>query len=323
MSDYKSAFTPLSKRAERRLSKAERRKYGSQLRVYHFHQTDRVKGLLWRDAIHTPLLGGLIVNRWLNRQSLAVIGDRRRKTTRPVVYCCTHIGRYDVEMAFEAIRSHCWIFMGDVSDLYDTFDGFILGVNGMIGLETDDADDRYVAKETAIRLLKQGGSLLIYPEGAWNVTPNQPVMRLYPGAVEMALRTGAEIVPVAIEQDGRSFWANIGENIYFIAYADKADDKATKRRLSDEVRQAMASLKWEIWAHRQLELLRRADLPANYAETFVQTIMAEGEPVNYTLDVALRSRYRSPDDPEEVWAHLGRLVPCRENAFLYNKRIMR
>ncbi len=27
--------------------------------------------------------------------------------------------------------------------------------------------------------------------------------------------------------------------------------------------------------------------------------------------------------PQSVWAHLERLVPCRENAFLFNKRLGR
>lgn len=58
----------------------------------------------------------------------------------------------------------------------------------------------------------EGGDLLIYPEGAWNITENQVVMPLYTGTAEMAIRTGAEIIPIAIEQGGKRYYANIGEN---------------------------------------------------------------------------------------------------------------
>lgn len=45
---------------------------------------------------------------------------------------------------------------------------------------------------------------MIFPEGAWNISENLLVMKLYTGAAEMAIRTGADIVPIAIEQFGKS-----------------------------------------------------------------------------------------------------------------------
>lgn len=84
-------------------------------------------------------------------------------------------------------------------------------LNGVLYLDTAYKEDRMIAKEMGIRLLNQGGSLGIFPEGAWNVTENEVVMKLYSGTAEMAIRTGADIVPIAIEQRGRTFCVNIGK----------------------------------------------------------------------------------------------------------------
>lgn len=54
---------------------------------------------------------------------------------------------------------------------------------------------------------------MIFPEGAWNVTENLPVMPLFAGAAEMGILTGAEIVPIAFEKYGKDFYVNIGKNI--------------------------------------------------------------------------------------------------------------
>lgn len=49
------------------------------------------------------------------------------------------------------------------------------------------------------------------PEGACNITPNLPVMKLYDGTASMALETGADIIPIRIEQYDNDFFVCIGE----------------------------------------------------------------------------------------------------------------
>lgn len=62
-----------------------------------------------------------------------------------------------------------------------------------------------IAKERGIQLLRQGGNLLIFPEGAWYVTENQIVMRLFEGAADMAIQSKADIIPIAIDQKEKNF----------------------------------------------------------------------------------------------------------------------
>ena len=101
-------------------------------------------------------------------------------------------------MILSAIGDHAYLFWGSPKDNYKNIVGVLLGLNGTIICETLHKEDRHISKETSVRWLSQGGNLLIFPEGAWNVLENPPVMPLYTGTAEMALRSGAEIIPLAI-----------------------------------------------------------------------------------------------------------------------------
>ena len=84
-----------------------------------------------------------------------------------------------------------------------------LKMNGVIPLETKNRADRKIAYYRAIELLNNGGNLLIYPEGAWNVSPNEVVMKIFTGTVRMAKETGVEIIPIGVEQTIVAVYAEI------------------------------------------------------------------------------------------------------------------
>lgn len=189
-----------------------------------------------------------------------------------------------------------------------------MDLNGTIICHTGSKSDRYIGKETCIQCLNQGGNLLIFPEGAWNVTPNLPIMPLFNGTAEMAIRSGAEIVPVAIERDGRNYTVNIGRNISSDGFSlnQKAD-------LTQTIRDALATLKWEIWESQQIE--SRADIPADYGKHFLQEILDQIRDDSYSLEDIEITRFHTKAELErkDVESHLGRLIPCRENAFLLRR----
>jgi len=64
------------------------------------------------------------------------------------------------------------------------------------------------ALDTAMQALRQGHVLCIFPEGAAN--PNIPMRRILPGAVVLALETGAPILPFRVSGvwpfDHRNMW---------------------------------------------------------------------------------------------------------------------
>lgn len=274
---------------------------------------ESVRGIGCRKATHFLIILLLKIKRILSRQKLTVVGNRQNETDKTFIYACTHIGRYDVEMALESIHKQCHIFVGDPHEFYRSIEGIILFFNGVIFADTDYREDCHNAKELCVRLLTQGGSLMIFPEGAWNITENQVVMPLYDGTAEMAIRTGAEIIPVAIEQYDKQYYVNIGENISPIGF-----DISHKHELTNLLRDSLCSLKWDIW--ERLGIFRRCELGENYSVLYLENIMKETEN-GYTIEEIIRTRYHTRAvSREEAFSFMEKLIPRRENAWLFDKR---
>lgn len=253
--------------------------------------------------------------RKINRVKLTVICDERTKTKDSVIYACTHIGGVDIESAFEAIKSPCWLFLGDPREVYKNIDGFMLSLNGVICLDSKDKDDRRIAKETAIGLLQNGGSLMIFPEGAWNISVNQPVMGLFTGTADIAIQSIAQIVPVALECYGKDMYVAIGKNIEVAgAWEDKYE-------LTSYLRDALVTLKWRIF--ESVGVWNRKDIPENYRQTFINSIINDNKDTSYTEQDVIDTMFRDRNvtTPEEVFSHLKNIKPTTKNAFLFDKRL--
>lgn len=288
----------------------ELEEYYRTCRADAYNNNEPIKGIKWRKRLHPLLLSVVRINRLISREKLCIVNDQHINTGKPVIYACTHIGWKDVERVFEAIKDHAYLFWGDPRELYRRIEGFLLYLNGDICCDTSDKNDRYIGKETCIRLLQQGCSLLIYPEGAWNIIENQVVMPLYPGTVEMAICADTEIVPIAIEQYDRYCYVNIGKNVNMQGIPISQKQEATY-----QLRDILCTLKWEIWEkHGKAS---RKDISDNHIKEFLEKFEAQMDDV-YTLEDVRSTRYHSKiTSPEEAFAFVRYLNPSLRNAFLF------
>lgn len=234
------------------------------------------------NTCHRILLPGIRLLRKLRGQKLIVVGDKRAKESSKAIYACTHIGDYDVENLFEAIISPCYLFMDDPREMYLNFDGILLRLNGVIWFEKSNKLDRKIAKERAISLLKTGGSLMIFPEGAYNVYESLPVMPLFWGTADMAIQSRTPIVPIAIEKYEKNFYVNVGKTIEVDTFSDM-DRSSLTELLQDE----LATLKWEIWEKQGS--YKRAEL-SDSRESFLSSVFCDKNR-SYTVEDAVRNRF--------------------------------
>ncbi len=240
-------FKPLPFWREILLKRDELPDYYNAKRKYKHDNGKSVKGLKWRSAIHPILIKLMEFDRkYINKQTLTIINDKSNITDKPVIYAVTHIGKFDYQIVSEAIRKHQIPFAGDPETSYRTADGFLLGLNGIVYCDTENKTDRKVAMDTSIELLNKGHNLLIYPEGVWNLTPNLLMLPLFPGTIKMAKETGCDIIPVAIEQYDNNFFVNIGHNFKVPDILDEDYEKEYIELKKMELRDTMATLKWEI-----------------------------------------------------------------------------
>lgn len=289
--------------------------YIRQRRRYYDKHGAVPKFIKLHNLCHWLLWPFIVLLRKSSGIKLTVVCDERIKTKEPVVYACTHIGGVDIETAFEVIKDPCWLFLGDPREVYKNIDGFMLGLNGVICLDSKDKQDRQIAKETAIGLLQNGGSLMIFPEGAWNISVNQPVMGLFSGTADIAIQSKAQIIPVALECYGKHMYAAIGNNI------DVANTWQDKNALTNYLRDALATLKWRIF--ETVGAQSRKDIPENYRQTYIDSIINDNKDTSYTEQDVLDTMFqdRNITTPEEAFLHLSAIHPTIQNAFLFNKRL--
>lgn len=300
--------------ALRKESVPEIERYFLKLRKYEYSHGVELKGIKERKRIHKLLFYLLKIDRKIKGEKLIVLKDKRVSHNKPVIYAATHIGGNDVERVFESIGEHAYVMIGDPGIMYVNTIGKSLDMNGWLPLNTRDKEDRRIAYRRSVELLKKGGNLLVFPEGAYNVFENLPVMNIFPGVVKMARETGCEIIPVAIEQYANNFFVNIGKNM---SVSDDALVKETNQMLRDE----LATLKWEIW--EQQAVAKRSSYSIEYAENFRKSIMDRSVygDYEYTLQDIYETMYHDKDvtEPKEAFTFLERLKPNRKNAFLYRR----
>ena len=94
-------------------------------RKYIYENNIPVKGIKWRKRIHKIMFAIIKMKRVLLHQKLTILHDEREDTDKPIIYACTHIGRYDIEMALESIQDTCFLFLGSPGKLYRSLDGVL------------------------------------------------------------------------------------------------------------------------------------------------------------------------------------------------------
>ena len=128
----------------------------------------------------------------------------------------------------------------------------------------------------------------------------------------MAIRTGADIVPIAIEQYGKEYYVNIGRNIVLTDYQLNEKVQATSY-----LRDILCTLKWEIINY--IPGIKRKNLTPNASEIFLDSIMSQTEN-GYTVEEILRTRYHEKNvSTNDAFRHLDRIEPNLNNAFLFKK----
>lgn len=257
-------------------------------------ETDaKIKGLAFHRRIHPFLRDILHIKSKLSGMTYEIVGKSFLKSKdKTVIYAITHIGKADFEMFMEAYDAMFYPFAGDWELSYGTIDDYFLRANGVLYVDTEDKNDRANSAKMMVKLLRKGMSMVIFPEGIWNLSESLPVLGLYSGAVVAAKEAGVPIVPVAIEQQEKHFYINVGEEIDMATVA--VEDGVTY------LRDTMATLKWEIW--ERLPVVKREDVEKGWHERFVEERLAECPYLNIEIVNKRVYRDRRIATAEEVFA---------------------
>ena len=266
-----------------------------------------------KQKLHKLIFVIFVIKNKLSGFSCNVLKDERTKTDRPIIFAPTHVGKFDIEVSAIGIRDHFYLLSGDYENLQGIIDGKFLMLNGVLFFNENIKADRAAIAQKMIAHLKSGGNLMFFPEGAWNLKPELPVLPLYWGIIDIAQKSNAIIIPIAIEQYNKRFIINIGKN--FDAKLFGLED-VERVRATEELRNTLATLKWEIWESEPI--LKRDELQADMWDCYVGSRIAEW---NFTVE-HIESLIYKPKNIyvySEVFSHLKNIIPSHKTAFLFKK----
>lgn len=322
-------FKELNKQELANLSKDELASYYRFKRLYEYASCSSLKKRKLKELMYPLVRKLLILNRTLiDKQNVKILSDEQVISDKPVIYAITHIGKFDYQIITEVLGEHTYAFAGDPEEMYRTFDGFFMETNGVIYCDTENKMDRYIAENTAVELLKRGTSLVIYPEGIWNLSSNLLMLPIFPGVIRIAQKACVDIVPVAIEQYDNNFYIRIEKNIKIDNHDINDLDYINKKK--DELRNVMAFSKLDII--KSMPVVKRDSLEIYESENIKFKFNRLNEWVDkdkkpfYTLDKVKSRTFKPKDDngifidsPSEVFSYYKKLKINKNNLFLLRR----
>ena len=164
------------------------------------------------------------------------------------------------------------------------------------------------SKDTMLAYLAKHQPMFICPEGTWNLTDSLPLMPMKWGIIDVARESGAQIIPVILEYDhkNKKCFARFSEPMTFAPEDNKADAIAA-------LRDTMATIRREFWERKGT--YSRAEMDVDAERSALRYSIEEYPPIDWEYEKSCI--YHPHTEPEEAFEHLNKLIPCRENAFLF------
>lgn len=230
---------------------------------------------------------------------------------RPIIFCVNHTCFQDTPIVCRYIGRQAYILAGKQS-LYP-IDELFFHLNGSIFVDRKDKEDMTLSKEAMIEYLLRDQSLIVFPEGTWNLSDSLLMLEMKWGIIEVAQRANAQIIPVSLDynQEDKKCDIKFGEPIL-------AEKFKSKKEAIDYLRDTLATLRWEqIESHG---IVKRTDEFVTEAKKQREQTLSDYPLYDEEYEQSLV--FKSHENPEQVFAHIKKLEPRKENAFLFNKRLM-
>ena len=276
--------------------------------------TDR--GIKFRRFIN-PLIRGAMP---LKIKTRLKILHRAPLPEEPVIFACTHGFREDVEESLITAGRHAYILVGSLEQFFNSkVDNLAGWLNGVILVDREDKESRAASKEKMKAALAKGASILMYPEGTWNVSPNKLIAGIFPGVYDVAKEAGGvKVVPIATHRHKDIVYSLRGKAFDITKY-----ERDEGLRI---LRDKLATKKWKLYEH--VGASQRSKLPTGkeadaYWAKIIHDLKAEVPHFEHELEEKSIFRQKGEALHEEVYSFMDKLLPHHGTAFLFNKRYIR
>lgn len=121
-------------------------------------------------------------------------GENLENIKDPVIFACNHLSNSDALVLNKVIKNNDITYVAGVKLSQNPVTSLGLGVVNIVPINPNTADK--AAIEKTVKILKQGRSILIFPEGTRSRTAS--MIKVHKGVLLLSRLTGLPIVPVGI-----------------------------------------------------------------------------------------------------------------------------
>lgn len=240
-------FKLLSYDEESRLSIDEKKQYYYNLKLYLQNQPlqiNELKNLTFCQSINKYLVRHIIDK--IKGYDLIVNGVENIPRG-PVIYASTHQDFNDHFNIVLSIPEHA-IILNTVS-VTKSFK-FLMGFNGIVYVDRKKQQSRFDSKLSLMKYISLGKSVVVFPEGTYNCSPNKLHLPLHSGVIDIARKMDVPIVPVVQEYIYQPNMVANNNNVVSCQvqfgtpiYVSLEDDKERKKQ---ELSEAFATIRYEL-----------------------------------------------------------------------------
>lgn len=233
----------------------------------------------------------------------------RLLSDKPAIYAVNHFGFADTPIMGRITPKRSYILLGKQRLGFSDWLYFIL--NGVIFVDRKDKEDMAASKLAMTTYLNKGRSIVMFPEGTWNLTENQLMLPMKWGIIDIAKETGAQIIPIALEYDRekKKCFVCFGAPMLFSLEDNKADAIAI-------LRDTLATMRWDFWECNGIFCRKDLDIDTERKNLFYS--VEEYPPIDWEYESSCI--YHLYTEPKNVFAYLDKLIPNKENIFLFRKQ---
>lgn len=144
---------------------------------------------------------------------------------QPYIFVSLHNFTEDTIANLATIDRSTYLLFGTTNQLEENKEMYAAWLNGFIYVDRENSQNRKDALLKMKRVLTNGNSVLIFPEGGFNNTENLFCQKLFASPYILSKTTGIQVVPIApfYEFGSDKIYMNVGNPINLFSYGKKEE----------------------------------------------------------------------------------------------------
>lgn len=233
-----------------------------------------------------------------------------KKTGRPIIFAVNHYSAQDTPIICNSIKERGYILAGKQKLAF--IDEIFFNLYGSIFVDRKSKEDMIASKQAMEDYLTNNQSIIMFPEGTWNLTDELLMLPMKWGIIDVAQKTNAQIIPVNLDynRETKECRVTFSEPIL-------PDNYKSKKEQIDELRDIMATMRWE--SMERNPIVKRSEVNTTILREELKKVLQEYPLLDPEYENSII--FKPNPTPDEVFESIRNLEMKKENAFLFNKNL--